>query len=128
MKLTPRKKLFVESAAGMFGEGAVINKQEIREAADKAGVPYPSWMSRTKVGYNQHKLPDLEMPISVAPAIAAVENIEPAFVNLVATNMEKQNLVPAPFEGFVAWGNFSKIEKVVKSGLFLPHLCHRPFW
>ena len=77
VKLTPRKKLFVEIAAEMFGDGAVIDKQEIREAADKAGVPYPSWMSRTKVGYNQHKLPDLEMPVSVAPVIAAVENTEP---------------------------------------------------
>jgi len=34
--------------------------------------------------------------------------------------MEKQNLVPAPFEGFVPWGNFALIEKVVKSGLFYP--------
>jgi len=41
-------------------------------------------------------------------------------VNLVATNMEKQNLVPAKFEGFVPWGNFSLIEKVVKSGMFYP--------
>jgi MoxR-like ATPase len=34
--------------------------------------------------------------------------------------MEKQNLVPGEFEGFVPWGNFSLIEKVVKSGLFYP--------
>jgi MoxR-like ATPase len=34
--------------------------------------------------------------------------------------MEKQDLVPDIFEGFVAWGNFSLIEKVVKSGLFYP--------
>ena len=34
--------------------------------------------------------------------------------------MDKQNLVPAPFEGFVPWGNFKKLEKVVKSGLFYP--------
>jgi len=41
-------------------------------------------------------------------------------VNLVGTNMEKQNLVPGKFEGFVPWGNFSLIEKVVKSGMFYP--------
>jgi hypothetical protein len=41
-------------------------------------------------------------------------------VNLIATNMEKENLVPSPFKGFVAWGHFSKIEKIVKSGLFYP--------
>ena len=120
LKLTPRKKLFVETAAGMYGNGAVIDKQEIREAADKAGIPYPSWMSRTKVGYNQHKLPDLEVPAFVNDAMIPAANEENAVVNLVATNMEKQNLIPAAFEGFVAWGNFSKIEKVVKSGLFYP--------
>ena len=120
IKLTPRKKLFVEMAAGMYGNGAVIDKQEIREAADKAGIPYPSWMSRTKVGYNQHKLPDLEVPAFINDTMIPAANEENAVVNLVATNMEKQNLIPAAFEGFVAWGNFSKIEKVVKSGLFYP--------
>ena len=121
MKLTPRKKLFVETAAGMYGNGAVIDKQEIREAADKAGIPYPSWMSRTKVGYNQHKLPDLEVPAFVVPAaVVAPVNEESAVVNLVASNMDKQNLVPALFEGFVPWGNFSTIEKIVKSRLFYP--------
>ena len=34
--------------------------------------------------------------------------------------MEKENLVPAMFKGFVPWGNFSLIEKVVKSGMFYP--------
>jgi hypothetical protein len=53
-------------------------------------------------------------------AATTITNEENAVVNLVATNMEKQNLVPALFEGFVAWGNFSKIEKVVKSGMFYP--------
>ena len=119
IKLTPRKKLFVETAAGMYGNGAVIDKQEIRVAAEKAGIPYPTWMSRTKVGYNQHKLPDLEVPAFVAASAVPVTE-ENTVVNLVASNMEKQNLIPAPFEGFVSWGHFSTIEKIVKSGLFYP--------
>ena len=121
VKLTPRKKLFVETAAEMFGNGSIINKQQIRDAAEKAGVPYPSWMWRTKVGYNQHKLPELDVPAFVADAVAAAE--APAadtVMNLVASNMEKQNLVPAPFEGFVPWGNYSNLKKIVKSGMFYP--------
>jgi len=120
MKLTPRKKLFVDAAAEMFGDGSVLTKSQTKEAALKAGVPYPTWFRKNcSVGYNEYKLPS-EGGSAVVPVIAAVENTEPAFVNLVATNMEKQNLVPALFEGFVAWGNFSKIEKVVKSGMFYP--------
>ena len=119
MYLSPRKKLFVDTAAGMFGEGAIITKAQLVEAAEKAGVPTPSWMGREKIGYNQFKLPSEKAPDTVVNT-NVVSNEENAVVNLVATNMEKQNLIPAAFEGFVAWGNFSKIEKVVKSGLFYP--------
>ena len=117
MNLSPRKKLFVDTAAEMFGDGSIISKQNVREAAEKAGVPFPTWFMKPefKAHYGSYKL-----PFEGGPVAAAVENTETACVNLVATNMEKQNLVPALFEGFVAWGNFSKIEKVVKSGLFFP--------
>ena len=119
MYLSPRKKLFVDTAAEMFGEGAVITKAQKADAADKAGVPFPTWFGKNyTVGYNAYKLPS-EGGTS-APIIAAPADAEATMVNLVATNMEKQNLVPAPFEGFVPWGNFSLIEKVVKSGMFYP--------
>ena len=123
MYLSPRKKLCVDTAAEMFGDGSIISKQNVREAAEKAGVPFPTWFMKPefKAHYGSYKLPSEGGSVAV-PAPAAVENTETACVNLVATNMEKQNLVPALFEGFVAWGNFSKIEKVVKSGLFYPSL------
>ena len=119
MYLSPRKKLFVDTAAEMFGDGAVLTKAQKHEAAEKAGIPYPTWFNKNfSVGYNAYKLPfEGVAPTSVTAPTAAAD---PAVVNLVATNMEKQDLVPALFEGFVAWGNFSKLEKVVKSGLFYP--------
>ena len=119
VKLTPRKKLFVDAASEMYGDGAIISKAMTKEAAEKAGVPMPYWFQqKCKVGYNQFKLPSEGG--SVAPAPAAPVTEEHAVMNLVASNMEKQNLVPAPFEGFVSWGHFSTIEKIVKSGLFYP--------
>ena len=118
MNLTPRKKLFVDTAAEMFGNGAVLTKLQTTEAALKAGVPFPTWFRKyCSVGYNAFKLPSEG---NVAPVSETTTVSDNAVVNLVASNMEKQNLIPAPFEGFVAWGNFAKIEKVVKSGLFYP--------
>ncbi len=118
MYLSPRKKLFVDTASEMFGEGAVITKAQKTEAAEKAGVPFPTWFGKDyTVGYNAYKLPT-EGGSVVAPA--AVTEDASAVVNLVATNMNDQNLVPSKFEGFVSWGNFSLIEKVVKSGMFYP--------
>ncbi len=119
MYLSPRKKLFVDTAAKMFGNGAVLTKAQKHEAADKAGIPYPTWFGKNfSVGYNAYKLPSEGVAPTSVTAPAPDDDL--TVVNLVASNMEKQNLVPAPFEGFVAWGNFSKIEKIVKSGLFYP--------
>ena len=121
VKLTPRKKVFVETAAEMFGNGAIISKAMSKDAAAKAGVPFPTWFRKAcKVGYNQFKLPELDAPAVVAETIADATGAPEAVMNLVASNMEKQNLVPAPFEGFVPWGNYSNLKKIVKSGMFYP--------
>ena len=118
IKLTPRKKLFVDTAAEMFGDGATINKLMAREAAEKAGIPYPTWFKRCKVGYNMFKLPSEGTSTPTAPTPAVTE--EHAVVNLIASNMEKQNLIPTLFEGFVPWGNYGNLKKIIKSNLFYP--------
>ena len=120
MYLTPRKKLFVDTATEMFGAGAVLTKTQTKEAAARAGTPYPTWFRKAcSVGYNAYKLPS-EGSVTAETTTATEVSEEVSAVNLVATNMEKQNLVPALFEGFVAWGNFGTIEKIVKSGMFYP--------
>ena len=120
VKLTPRKKLFVEAAASMYGNGVVITKDQIRSAAKEAKVPFPTWMlNRTKVGYNQFALPELEVPAFVAPVVAPTTESLNTTVNLVASS-NIENLVPTAFEGFVEWGHFSTLTKVIKSKLFYP--------
>jgi hypothetical protein len=121
MNLTPKKQLFVDTAAEMFGDGAVITNAQVKESAAKAKIGFPGWFRKDySIGPNAYKLPS-ENAAPVAPVVAAAPVSEEAsVVNLIATNMEKQNLVPAKFEGFVSWGNFSLIEKVVKSGMFYP--------
>ena len=119
VKLTPRKKLFVETAASMYGNGVVITKDQIRSAAKEAGVPFPSWMGRTKVGYNQFELPELEVPAFAASVTEPVTESINTTVNLVASS-NIENLVPTAFEGFVEWGHFSTLTKIIKSGLFYP--------
>ena len=58
---------------------------------------------------------------SVATPTPVVEPVvEEAVVSLMATNIEMQNLVPSEFEGFVPWGHFATIKKIVESGMFYP--------
>ena len=116
MIFSPQKQKFVDSATEMFGIGTVINKQQVREASANAGVPLAGWfMKKYKVAYNQFKLPGESAPTTIVNTPT-----ESAVVNLVATNMEKQNLVPSAFEGFVPWGHFKDIKQIVKSGIFYP--------
>ena len=121
MYLSPRKKLFVDTATKMFGDGAIISKQNARDAAEKAEVPFPTWFMKPefKAHYGSYKLPGEATTPAPGPSTTEISDAVSA-VNLVATNMEKQNLVPTLFDGFVAWGNFSLIEKVVKSGMLYP--------
>ena len=121
MNLSPRKQLFVDTASEMFGIGSTISKKQIIEASQKADVPVAGWFrKKCKVGYNQFKLPtSSEETVPTTITTTPIESSS-AVVNLVATNMEKQNLVPALFEGFVPWGHFSTIKQIVKSGLFYP--------
>ena len=120
MYLSPRKKLFVDTATEMFGEGAIISKKETAAAAEKAGVPFPGWFWKAcNVGYNKFELPSENAPTTTTTTTtdAPSENV---VMNLVATNMEKQDLVPSPFEGFVPWGNYGNLKKIIKSGMFYP--------
>ena len=121
MNLSPRKQLFVDTATKMYGAGAIITKTELKEAAFSVDIPEPYWFQKAcKVGYNQFKLPtSSEETVPTTITTTPLESSS-AVVNLVATNMEKQNLVPALFEGFVPWGHFSTIKQIVKSGLFYP--------
>jgi len=119
MNLSPRKQLFVDTASEMFGNGATISKPQIRDAASKAGVPFPSWFKTCKVAYNQFKLPSEQEAMTTMTNVANDETVNTT-VNLVATNMERQNLIPSKFVGFVPWGHHSTIKQIVQSSLFYP--------
>ena len=118
MIFSPQKQKFVDSATEMFGIGTVINKQQVREASANAGVPLAGWfIKQYKVAYNQFKLPGESAPTTIVNTPTETES---AVVNLIASNMERQNLVPSAFEGFVPWGHFKDIKQIVKSGIFYP--------
>jgi hypothetical protein len=118
MNLSPRKKLFVDTATEMFGVGAILTNMQVKEASVKAGVPKAGWFKKScKIGYNKFELPSENAPVSTTTSDAPSENV---VMNLVATNMEKQDLVPSPFEGFVPWGNYGNLKKIIKSGMFYP--------
>ena len=117
MKFSPQKQKFIDKATEMFGAGSILQKKDVVEASKAAGIPKAGWfLGYGKIGYNQFKLPGESAPTTIINT--PTENT--ASMSLIATNMEKQNLVPSTFEGFVPWGHFKDIKQIVKSGLFYP--------
>ena len=92
MYLSPRKKLWVDTATEMFGAGSIVSKSESIEVSNKLSIPKPTWFWKAcKVGYNQFKLPNEEEYGAPAPVTAPAGDAV-STVNLVATNMEKKIL------------------------------------
>jgi MoxR-like ATPase len=117
MYFSPQKQKFIDSATEMFGAGSVLTNQQVVDASKSASIPKAGWFKKQfKVGYNKFKLPGETAPTTIINT--PTENT--ASMSLIATNMEKQNLVPSVFEGFVPWGHFKDIKQIVKSGLFYP--------
>ena len=126
MSLTVKKQEFVDAAVAVYGVGAVLNRKQILEVAEKNGLGNPRWFRKNeyKVGYNQYQLPNGEVKVTEEIVNKVQVNVpapaqESMSVNLVMSS-DIENLIPSKFEGFVPWGHTSTIKQIVKSGLFYP--------
>jgi len=141
--MNKRQKQLVEALAAA-GCTSPITRQDIVDACATSGAYAcpPSWLtqdSNRKVGRGLYECPELtevdaSSPASVSPAPApsapvvegtqvAVETVAPpAVANLTMgmTGGERATLIPPRFSGYVAWGHFSDVEKIVRSGQFYP--------
>ena len=126
MSLITKRQEFVDAAVAVYGEGAVLNRKQILDVAEKNGLGNPRWFRKNeyKVGYNQYQLPNGEVRVSKEIVKEVQVNVpapaqESMSVNLVMSS-DIENLIPSKFEGFVPWGHTSTIKQIVKSGLFYP--------
>ena len=147
MTLNTRQIAILESMA-RAGVTSPVTRQDIVNACEDTGAYAcpPSWLTQdsarkcgrglydcpelasfTGVGSSEHvaESPSTESPAPVvapAPAIqGAVETVDSS-ANLVMgmTGGERASLVPSRFSGYVAWGHFSDVEKIVRSRQFYP--------
>ena len=76
-------KAFVESATELFGENAILSRDQIQHVVDERSVPYPFWFvtrQEFRANRGQYRLPDA--PNVVRPAVTAMVTEEPAVVEL----------------------------------------------
>jgi MoxR-like ATPase len=146
MNLKPRQIELLKSMANA-GATSPVTRQDIVDACDDSGAYAcpPSWLtqdSTRKVGRGLYDCPELaqfsangdstdsapvptqEDNVEQTGPVGAVEqsvpSINAASLVMGMTGGERETLVPQKFGGYVAWGHFSDVVKIVKSGQFYP--------
>jgi len=128
---------FKMEAVEQFGAGSIISEESAKEICKIVGRTLG--LGHLKQSGMLMKSGEYQLPISIeskkvvktktkkvskptpTPAPVVVESVaEESVMNLMVTNMEMQNLVPSAFEGFVPWGHFATIKKIVESKMFYP--------
>ena len=129
---------FKMEAVEQFGAGSAISEESAKQVLKTIGRS-GFGLGHLKQSGMLMKSGEYQLPISIeskkvvktktkkvsksipTPAPVVVESVaEESVMSLMATNMEMQNLVPSVFEGFVPWGHFATIKKIVESGMFYP--------
>ena len=128
---------FKTEAMKQFGAGAVISEESAKQVLKTIGRAiglghlrqsgmltksgcYQIPVSMETVKVKKPKTKKVSKPVPTPAPVVAEPVAQEAVMSLVATNMETQNLVPSPFEGFVPWGHFATIKKIVESKMFYP--------
>jgi len=129
---------FKMEAVEQFGAGSAISEESAKQVLKTIGRS-GFGLGHLKQSGMLMKSGEYQLPISIEPKkvvktktkkvsksiptpapVVAEPVAQEAVMSLVATNMEMQNLVPSAFEGFVPWGHFATIKKIVESGMFYP--------
>jgi len=142
MNLKPRQLALLKSLANA-GCVSPLTRQDIVNACDDSGAYAcpPSWLtqdSTRKVGRGLYACPELagfsssdDINVPTPAPAPAVEQVSAPVQGTVATDNvaslvmgmtggERDSLVPSKFDGYVSWGHFNNVVKIVKSRKFYP--------
>jgi MoxR-like ATPase len=125
-------KAFVQAASEIFGENAILNRDQIQRVVDERSVPYPFWFvtrQEFRSGRGQYLLPDA--PNAVRPAVTAMVTEEPAVVEMAQTAtvhvLRQKKLedhadtsIPEKYQGYVPFGFYKDLTSIVLSQEFFP--------
>lgn len=135
-------KAFVAAAIEAYGPNAVLTRDGIDEIVKEKGVPYPFWLvtrPEFRAGRGQYRLPDHpDIPATVVAShsstdpVPTPENFAPA-VKLTPSSQDSREVlrqkrllddsepaVPTPFTGFVPFGFFKDLKKIISQRIFYP--------
>ena len=129
-KLNRKAQAFVTAAAEIYGDGAIINRDQIQHVVNESGVDYPYWItSKTeyRAGRGEYKLPKIgvvkqetkqevvqEPEMAVAMAAQVLQLRQPKLMD------ENDPQVPTKYPDYVPFGFFKDLRNIIQSNQFYP--------
>ena len=146
MKLTAKRKLFIETAEEIWGKGAVLDKSKIEAVTSKiGGAKIPGWFRwsacggvwDTGLGRGEYRLPDISDGTLVFPrfkfepwesetdtAVAITTTYVPEPDKEESAVMEYHNpmekMIPEVDSIYVPFGHFKDVKSIIKSRMYYP--------
>ena len=131
MSLNKNGLAFVTACESIFGDEAVVNRDDIAKVCQETDAPYPYWLvtkSQYRYGRGQYKVPPSGQKI-VKKTEKIVKNSEPeaemAYAQVLEFRQpklidESDSSVPAKYEDYVPFGFYKDLFNIVKSKAFYP--------
>jgi len=128
VKITNRRKPVVElmKQSGLTG---VVSKSDIDKMCSENSVNFPHWIKELpKPGYGLYDLsplfPELKMEsvmeVEAETEVDEDEELDFKLPNIAKLKGDEFTYVPNRFKGYVAFGHFSDVKKILGTGKFYP--------
>jgi len=126
-------KSFVVAAESIFGDKAVLNRDEINRVVSESGAPYPYWLvtkSEFRAGRGQYQVPSSGEKIVKAKVVEQAQpEVEVAYQTNTAQVLEfrqpklvddSEPAVPEKWKDYVPFGFFKDMRNIINSKQFYP--------
>jgi len=142
--LKPKQQAFIDLAKSE-GMTSPMSRDDMKLLRENHGMSFPAWIMRDdsrRAGRGLYHVPELdgksvptkpksevapdpvveENVVQTGPVQGSVEQPIASAASLIMgmTGGERDSLVPTKFNGYVTWGHFKNVEKIVKSRMFYP--------
>ena len=124
MSLNRNQKSFVTAAEAIFGDKAILNRDQIQRVVEENNISFPYWFvtkSEFRAERGQYQLPDIgtrpkikEPEFEVALAAQVLEFKQPKLID------DSDVSIPAKYPDYVPFGFYKDLTNIIKSGDFYP--------
>ena len=125
-------KAFVQAATELYGNNAIMSRDQIQHVVDERSVPYPFWFvtrQEFRSGRGQYRLPDAPNAVRTpAPAVeeadtTTVDMAQSATVHVLRQKKLEDHAdtsIPEKYDGYVPFGFYKDLTSIVLSQNFFP--------